>query len=196
MQTMLRGKVTLLLLAFGMLLAFAGVAFAQDSTVSTPAAPTIQSDLPDYAPGQLVTLTGGGWQPGESVNINVNDDAGQTWNRNVNVIADLSGNISDSFNLPDWFVATYSVTAAGAQSGVATTSFTDGNVQVRATDGSNALGVTFPVGSVDRFNNTGCTGTGSPPAPGAPPSPATPRSPTTWPARFTRTSAFRRHSTE
>ena len=42
--------------------------------------------------------------------------------------ADASGNISDQFNLPDWFVATYTVTATGAQSGVATTSFTDGNV--------------------------------------------------------------------
>ena len=39
--------------------------------------------------------------------------------------ADASGNISDSFNLPDWLVATYNVTATGAQSGVATTSFTD-----------------------------------------------------------------------
>ena len=89
------------------------------------AAPTIQSDKADYAPGELVTLTGSGWQPGESVNINVNDDWGQTWTRNVNVTADASGNITDSFNLPDWFVATYKVTATGAQSGTATTSFTD-----------------------------------------------------------------------
>ena len=92
---------------------------------TTAAAPTIQSDKADYAPGERVTLTGSGWQPGESVHINVNDDLGQTWSRNVDVTADASGNISDSFNLPDWFVATYKVTATGAQSGVATTSFTD-----------------------------------------------------------------------
>jgi hypothetical protein len=131
-------------------------ALAQDT--STPAAPTIQSDKADYAPGELVTLTGSGWQAGESVNIVVNDDVGQSWNRNVNVIADPSGNISDSFNLPNWFVATYSVTATGAQSGVATTSFTDQSIEVRAQAGTTNLAVTFPAGSVDRFNNLTCAG--------------------------------------
>jgi photosystem II stability/assembly factor-like uncharacterized protein len=113
MRTNLRSKVTLLFLTIAVLLAVPAVAaLAQDA--GTLPAPTIQSDKADYAPGELVTLTGGGWQPGEAVNIVVNDDAGQTWNRNVNVTADQSGNISDSFNLPDWFVATYSVTATGA----------------------------------------------------------------------------------
>src|SRR3954451_8869388 len=129
MRTVLRGKATLLFLAFGMLLAFAGVAFAQtappDSTVGAPAAPTIQSDKADYAPGELVTLTGGGWQPGESVHINVNDTYGATWTRNVDVTADASGNVTDSFNLPNAFVSDYDVTATGAQSGTATTTFTD-----------------------------------------------------------------------
>jgi hypothetical protein len=41
------------------------------------------------------------------------------------VTADQSGNITDSFNLPDAFVSDYDVTATGAQSGVATSSFTD-----------------------------------------------------------------------
>ena len=52
------------------------------------AAPTIQSDLEDYPPGGLVTLTGANWQPGESVHIFVNDDFGSTWSRNVDVTAD------------------------------------------------------------------------------------------------------------
>jgi hypothetical protein len=124
---------------------------------SAQGAPTIQSDKGDYAPGELVTLTGSGWVAGESVNINVNDDAGQTWNRNVNVTADASGNISDSFNLPEHFVATYSVTATGA-SGTATTSFTDGNVTVRARAGNTPLAVTFPAGAIDRYNDTTCSG--------------------------------------
>jgi hypothetical protein len=128
MRTKLRSKVTLLLIVCAALLAVPGAAaLAQDT--GTPAAPTIQSDKDDYAPGELVTLTGSGWQAGESVNIVVNDDVGQTWNRNVNVIADPSGNITDQFNLPDWFVATYSVTATGS-SGTANTTFTDANVQV------------------------------------------------------------------
>src|SRR5215211_2929096 len=151
MRTWLRSKVTLLFLTCTVLmLIFPAMAFAQG-------APTIQSDKADYAPGELVTLTGGGWQPGESVNIVVNDDVGQTWNRNVNVIADPSGNISDSFNLPDWFVATYTVTATGTQSGVATTTFTDGTVRVRAVGTAG----TQPTLNWELYNNTTCTGTAS-----------------------------------
>ena len=86
------------------------------------AAPTIQSDLEDYPPGGLVTLTGANWQPGESVHIFVNDDFGSSWSRNVDVLADASGNITDQFNLPNWFVAVYSVVATGP-SGSATTRF-------------------------------------------------------------------------
>ncbi len=102
---------------------------APDTTqVRNAAAPTITSDKEDYAPGELVTLTGSNWQPGESVHINVDDDQTKTWVRNINVTADETGNITDKFNLPDWFVATYQVVATGQVSGVAKTSFTDGNV--------------------------------------------------------------------
>jgi PKD repeat protein len=104
----------------------------------TPVArPTISSDKPDYAPGELVTLTGANWQPGETVHIYVNDDWGSTWSRNVDVLADAAGEISDQFNLPGWFVANYSVVATGAVSGIARTSFTDGNVKVKSDSGRN-----------------------------------------------------------
>src|SRR5215213_5112155 len=134
MRTKLRSKFTLFFIVCAALLAVGGTAMAltADPSGNTAPAPTIQSDKADYAPGELVTLTGSNWQPGESVHIYVNDDEGQTWDRNVDVAADQSGNISDSFNLPDWFVATYKVTATGAQSGVATTYFTDGNVDAKA----------------------------------------------------------------
>ena len=102
MRTRLRSKVTLLFIVFAVLLAFAGTAMAltTDTSGSTAPAPTIQSDKADYAPGELVTLTGRNWQPGESVNIKVNDTYGASWSRNVDVTADASGNITDSFNLP------------------------------------------------------------------------------------------------
>jgi hypothetical protein len=90
-------------------------------------APTISSDKADYAPGELISLTGANWQPGEDVHISVNDDTGSTWTRNVDVVADATGAIFDQFNLPDWFVATYSVVATGQTSGVAGTTFTDSN---------------------------------------------------------------------
>ena len=116
---------SLLLVALAVVFAFPVMAFAQDAGGSSP---TIQSDKDDYPPGATVTLTGSGWQPGESVHIYVNDDQGKTWSRDADVTANANGNITDSFNLPDWFVATYSVKATGASGAVANTSFTDGNV--------------------------------------------------------------------
>ena len=58
------------------------------------AGPTIASDKADYAPGELVTLTGTGWAGDTTVNIVVNDTLGKTWSRNVDVLVDGSGNIS------------------------------------------------------------------------------------------------------
>ena len=107
----------------------AGAAAATGTVFGGPTAPPwIASDEPDYSPGATVTLRGGNWQPGESVHVFVNDDEGRTWSFSDDVIADAGGAISDAFDLPDWFVATYSVTATGADaggSGTATTSFTD-----------------------------------------------------------------------
>ncbi|HEX2739762.1 MAG TPA: hypothetical protein VHM69_04890, partial [Rubrobacter sp.] len=102
-----------------------------DALVAGSLTPTISSDQADYPPGATVTLTGSNWQPGESVHINVNDESGRTWSRDVDVTADESGAIRDEFQLPNWFVATYKVTATGAQSGEATTSFTDAAVTVQ-----------------------------------------------------------------
>src|SRR4051812_18604516 len=88
--------------------------------------PSVASDKADYGPGELVTLTGSNWQPGETVHLVVNDTAGATWSYASDVTADGSGFIADSFNLPNWFVASYDVTATGA-SGTASATFTDGN---------------------------------------------------------------------
>ena len=90
------------------------------------AGPTIASDKADYAPGELVTLTGTGWAGDTTVNIVVNDTLGKTWARDADVLVDGSGNVIDSFNLPAWFVSDYDVTATGNETGrVATTTFTD-----------------------------------------------------------------------
>ena len=102
-------------------------------SANTLPAQTIQSEEADHAPGKTVTITGSHWQPGESVHINVNDNQGNTWSLDVDVTADASGQIQDQIQLPDWFAATYKVTAMGTQSGVATKSFIDGNVSFRST---------------------------------------------------------------
>src|SRR5919205_4684573 len=108
------------------LLVFSGGAGAV--TYAGAGGPWIATDQPDYPPASNVVLTGGGWQPGEPVHVVVNDDEGQTWNYVEDVTADETGGFSLEFTLPDSFVATYSVTATGADaggSGTATTSFTD-----------------------------------------------------------------------
>jgi hypothetical protein len=143
MHAWMRGTFgTVGLVLVGLLLALFAVAPTARADVYDPAdwAPSVWSDKADYAPGELVTLSGAHWQPGETVNVVVNDDAGQTWRRDVDVTADDAGGITDSFNLPEHFVAVYSVRATGASSGaVASTSFTDGNVKVK----TNANGFTF-----------------------------------------------------
>ncbi len=104
-----------------------------DSDANTLPAQKIQSEEAVHARGKTVTVTGSNWQPGESVHISVNDDQGKTWSRTVDATADAGGRVQVHFQVPEWFGATYKVTAMGDQSGVATTSFTDGNVSLRGT---------------------------------------------------------------
>src|SRR6266496_6120988 len=89
--------------------------------------PTILSEYFNYAPGETVNLFGAGWRSGESVHIFVNDNVGSTWGLNSapDPVADGNGDFTYQFQLPSWFVATYSVTATGALSGTATTTFVD-----------------------------------------------------------------------
>jgi len=125
----------------GLLLALSFVAPAARADVYNPAdwAPSIWSDKADYMPGELVTLSGTNWQAGETVNIVVNDDAGQTWRRDVNVTADSAGTILDSFTLPSWFVAQYGVTATGSSGAVATTTFTDADARYAVPNGAGGV---------------------------------------------------------
>jgi hypothetical protein len=138
------------------LLTALAVASSSKAAVESPPPPSVWSDKADYAPGELVTLSGANWAPGEAVHIRVNDDAGETWRRDVDVTADESGAISDQFNLPDSFVATYNVTATGATSGTATWSFTDGTIRFELATADNAAPAGF-TWSVDWqvFNGTG-----------------------------------------
>src|SRR4051812_45084400 len=63
---------------------------------------TISSDRADYHPGETVTLSGDGWSGDTDVRIVVNDDAGQTWRRDVTVSVGAAGGIHDSFSLPSF----------------------------------------------------------------------------------------------
>ena len=119
----------MLVAAAALLLAGSTTAFAMGTDGGSTTNPWIQSDQADYAPGATVTLTGGNWAPGESVHVFVDDSNGHTWNHSADVTADDMGLIQDVFQLPNTFVSDYDVTATGAVSGSAATTFTDGNLQ-------------------------------------------------------------------
>ncbi|HWC85289.1 MAG TPA: Ig-like domain repeat protein, partial [Solirubrobacteraceae bacterium] len=87
-----------------------------------------------------MVLTGTGWQPGESVSVYVNDDQNQTWSRTDTVTADAQGSIGDEFDLPNWFVATYTVQATGDVSGVVQTTFTDSAAQLEGQSNPLCIG--------------------------------------------------------
>ena len=70
------------------------------SSARSAGEPTITSDKDDYPPGATVTLTGSNWgAAGSSVDLFINDDAGQTWSHTTDVPADDSGGFSYQFNL-------------------------------------------------------------------------------------------------
>ena len=105
----------------------------QPAEVTPAPAPFIQSDKEDYFAGELVTLTSGNWQSGESVHLIVNDVLGDSWRLSDDVLADANGAFVYQFNLPNWFVAEYHIYAYGAVSGATTWDFTDSRTVGSAT---------------------------------------------------------------
>ncbi|NQU51163.1 MAG: hypothetical protein HQ522_01355 [Bacteroidetes bacterium] len=119
-----QGMLTALLLGSFMLLA----TMANAQTVTT--------DKPDYAPGEIVTISGSGWLAGETVNMVLNHMIFDHPTEYITTVADASGNISDNSYIIDvWDVGElYKLTATGETSGTATTTFTD------ATDAASGEG--------------------------------------------------------
>jgi hypothetical protein len=130
------------------------------STTTTTASiftPSLSSDQADYAPGATVTLTGSGWPAGDAVRITVDDSVGQSWSYGADVTADLAGNFTNQFQLPNWFVANYSAAATDATGLRATATFTD---STQATAVVNPkVGYRNTAGNVYTFSvtNTGTT---------------------------------------
>ena len=114
----------LLLVVLGAFVVF-GVAQSGLGLASSAGTATITADKADYSPGSVVTLTGASWAANEAVHVVVDDSASQSWSYEGDVSADAAGAFTTQVTLPSYFVANYTVTATGATSGTATTTFTD-----------------------------------------------------------------------
>ena len=54
---------------------------------------TVKTDRADYLPGQVVTISGSGWQPGERVALTISEDADTHHDFRYTAVADGDGNI-------------------------------------------------------------------------------------------------------
>ena len=87
---------------------------------------TVMTDQADYAPGTIVTITGSGWQPGETVTLQLVESPLIDTHGPYPVVADAFGNISDSSFVTDAHDVNvkFYLTAVGSQAQAQNT-FTD-----------------------------------------------------------------------
>ena len=116
-----------LLAAFVVAIVVTPVIAAQADTTAAAGVPTITSNQADYPPGSTVVLSGWNWLPNDVVVVNVDDDQGTSWQKDVGVRTTAMGDLSYTFTLPKTFVARYDVSAHGTDGRSATASFTDAN---------------------------------------------------------------------
>src|SRR5881296_1262272 len=98
-------------------------------------AATVKTDQADYAPGQVVTITGSGWQFGEVVSLVLHEDPAIDTHPTLTATADASGHIFNNEFAPDAHDVgvRFYMTATGQTSGsVALATFTDDNFSVGA----------------------------------------------------------------
>jgi hypothetical protein len=90
----------------------------------------VKTDKDDYAPGQTVTITGTGWQPGETIKLTLHMDPLRDSDTELTATADASGAFSNTDFAPaDYDLGVrFVLTALGQASGRrAQATFTDGN---------------------------------------------------------------------
>src|SRR5205823_7709359 len=79
---------------------------------------TVKTDKDDYAPGTTVTITGSGWQPGETVTLTLVESPLVDTHPTLTAVADAFGNISNTQFSPDLYDISirFYLTASGSQS--------------------------------------------------------------------------------
>lgn len=101
---------------------------AQIPVENTSITPWIASNKADYSPGALVILTGGGWTGDSEVKIVIEGSSSnsQDWKLEKVISAASDGLVELQFNLPEWYIPQYKVTATDLTTGGdVTTTFTD-----------------------------------------------------------------------
>ena len=105
---------------------------------------TVKTDAQDYAPGTVVTITGAGWQPGETVTLTLVESPLVDTHPVMTAVADSSGKITNTDFSPDSHDVNirFYLTAVGQTSSQqAQNTFTDGNAtSVSGTVRSSAAG--------------------------------------------------------
>ena len=83
---------------------------------------TLQTDKSVYTPGELIIVTGSGWDPGETVTLQLHGGPTNRADRKVSVVADVFGNIFDNQLRQEGLEGgvTFLLTATGKSSGLTT----------------------------------------------------------------------------
>ena len=108
-----------------------GAVLSSSSIVSSSSA-AITTDKMDYAPGEIATISGRGFGPGEVVRVKIHEDPHTPQERGFDVTADADGNFSGEYLVMDYDLdMKFIVGARGLTSGrTAQTTFTDANPQL------------------------------------------------------------------
>ena len=120
---------------------------------------TVKTDRADYLPGQIVTISGSGWQPGEHVALTISEDADTHHDFRYTAVADDNGNILNQEFYPrhddvyQHIGMRFYVTATGAASQALNT-FTDGNADITGTVVDASTG--SPISGATLICVTGC----------------------------------------
>ncbi|HEU4932230.1 MAG TPA: MBG domain-containing protein [Pyrinomonadaceae bacterium] len=138
-------------------------AVLSSSAVLGSSSAAITTDKMDYVPGEIATISGRGFQPGEVVRVKIHEDPHTPQERGFDVTADAEGNFSGEYLVMDYDLnMKFIVGARGLSSGVtAQTTFTDARnwVLTFAGTGSGTVQITPSVGTVSAPTSCGGTGT-------------------------------------